>query len=71
MSAVQSASIAHRNGKLHDNVADLIEQAIDANGDPLKGESGNGSTASSSEEDIATCSSKEDEKEEVIHLKTR
>lgn len=71
MSAVQSATIANRNGGLHDNVADLIEQAIDANGDPLNRESGNGSTASSSEEDIASCSSRDDEKEEVIHLKTR
>lgn len=71
MSAVQSASVAHRNGELLDNVADLIEQAIDANGDPLKGESGNGSTASSSEEDIGSCSSKDGEKDEVIQLKTR
>lgn len=70
MSAVQSATIANRNGGLHDNVADLIEQAIDANGDPLNRENGNGSTASSSEEDIASCS-RDDEKEEVIHLKTR
>lgn len=73
MSAVQSAAIAHRNGDANgfdvDSI-DLIDHAVDANGDPVN--NGNVLEAtSSSEEDIASCSSNSDEKDEVIHLKTR
>lgn len=73
MSAVQIACIANRNGDGNgflDEVVDGLNQAFDANGDPVK--NGNGlKAASSSDEDIASCSSKEDEKDEIIHLKTR
>lgn len=68
MSAVQSATIAHRNGDA--NLVDLIDSSVDANGDPVN--NGNVLVAtSSSEEDIASCSSYNDERDDVIHLKTR
>lgn len=73
MSAVQSACIAHRNGDsngYHDEVVDVLENGIDANGDDLNTENGL-KTTSSSEEDIASCSSNNDESDEIIHIKTR
>lgn len=64
MSAIQSAAIAHRNADA--NIVDLI----DANGDPVNNENVLVAT-SSSEEDIASCSSNNDEHDDVIQLKTR
>lgn len=73
MSAVQSACIAHRNGEANgypDEGVVLLDVAIDANGDPVK--DGNGlKVSSSSDEDLASCSSKDEEDEGVITLKTR
>jgi hypothetical protein len=68
MSAVQSAVKAHLIGDANgfdDAGIDLdIVDAVDANGDPM-------TATSSSEEDIASCSSNNDEKDDVIQLKTR
>lgn len=66
MSAVQSACIAHRNGdgNLFDEGV-VLEQVVDANGDLLM------KASSSSEEDVASCSSKDEESDEIIGLKTK
>lgn len=70
MSATHTATIAHRNEANGYSDEELTDNSVDANGDPLS--SGNGlKVASSSEEDVASCSSKDDEKDEVIYLKTR
>lgn len=66
MSAVQSAVIAHRNG----DADKFLDDTIDANGDPVNNGSVLAST-SSSEEDNASWSSNNDEKDDVIQLKTR
>lgn len=70
MSTVQKATIAHRNGAIGYSDEDLTDNSIDANGDPLSSGVDLKAT-SSSEEDVASCTSKDDEKDEVIHLKTR
>jgi hypothetical protein len=49
-----------------DSVKMLVDHVIDANGDPLTIKA-----TSSSEEDIASCSSQELETEEIIGKKTR
>lgn len=49
-----------------DSVGMLVDHVIDANGDPVSIQ-----TTSSSEEDIASCSSQEPETEEIIGKKTR
>lgn len=69
MSAVQAACIAHRNGESN-GFDDLLENIIDANGDPVKADD-ESKAASSSEEDVASCNSKDEESDEFIHLKTR
>lgn len=70
MSAAQIATIAHRNEANGYSDEELTDNSVDANGDPLG--NGNGlKLTSSSEEDVASCSSKDDEKDQVIHLKTR
>ena len=73
MSAVQSACIAHRNGDAngyHDEGVEVLDNGFDANGCILKSVNGLEIT-SSSEEDIASCSSNNDENDEIIHIKTR
>lgn len=69
MSTVQSAIIATYNGQSNcfDN---LLENIIDANGDPVAIKNGLKAT-SSSDEDIASSSSKDEETDKVIYLKTR
>lgn len=72
MAAFQAACFTLCNGDENGSQNDGIEMEIvvDANGDFLKNEDGlKGS--SSSEEDIASCSSKDDESDEIIGLKTR
>lgn len=60
MSSAQPTVIATIDAlKFHDDGID-----VDANGDPM-------SATSSSEEDIASCSSNTDENDDVIQLKTR
>lgn len=77
MSAVQSATIAHRNGGRNGNAyqndegVDLVDHYVDANGDPVKSEK---KFESLSDEDIASSSSKDegnDESDEITYLKTR
>jgi hypothetical protein len=48
------------------NVEMLVDHVIDANGDPVSIKA-----TSSSEEDIASCSSQEPETDEIIGKKTR
>lgn len=69
MSAVQSACIAHRNGESK-AFEDLLENIIDANGDLVKTVN-ELKVGSSSEEDIASSSSKDEESNACIFLKTR
>lgn len=69
MSSVQSACLAHRNGG-GNGFSDDVEISIDANGDLLNNDNGLKVT-SSSEEDIASTSSKDDETDAIITLKTR
>lgn len=69
MSAVQAASIDGNNVNGYSD-EELTDNSIDANGDPL-GRENCLKVASSSEEDVASCSSKDDKKDDVIYLKTR
>jgi hypothetical protein len=67
MSESESKVIA---SNFDDDGIDMMDLAVDANGDPVNG--GNGmAITSSSEEDIASCSSNNDENDDIIHLKTR
>lgn len=69
MSATHSACIAHRNGDANGYLEEGVD-VLDSNGDVLKDENGLKAT-SSSEEDITSCSSNNDENDEVIYIKTR
>jgi hypothetical protein len=66
MSASESKVIA---SNFDDAGIDIMDLAIDANGDPMDGNEM--AITSSSEEDIASCSSNNDENDDVIQLKTR
>lgn len=49
----------------------VLSQEVDANGDPINGKNGLKQTETSSDEEVASCSSKDDETDEIIGLKTR
>lgn len=61
-------SSAHRNGA--NGFLNIEEKLIDANGDLIKNDSGS-RLENSSDEEVASCSSKDEETEEVIQIKTR
>lgn len=68
MSSVQPA---YRNGKSKD-YEHALSYEVDANGDPIiNNNNGLKRTETSSDEDVASCSSKDDETDEIIGLKTR
>lgn len=68
MSSLQSA---YRNGKSND-YEHALSHEVDANGDPINiNNNGSKRIETSSDEDVASCSSKDDETDEIIGLKTR
>lgn len=67
MSSVQSA---YRNGESND-YEHALSQEFDANGDPIINNNGLKRLETSSDEEVASCSSKDDETDEIIGLKTR
>lgn len=63
-------SSAYRNDESKGFEA-VLTLEVDANGDPINNKNGLKQTETSSDEEVASCSSKDDETDDIIGLKTR